>query len=661
MNKMNKFFLMGTMALSGMAGLTACSSDDDVNGNGNDGAVENGVVKTQFALNVPYASNGTRMTEGMTQGNGQTSGFRGISDMRLFAFHTGRTGDVANNVTKDSKSTSLIILGTDKDAMEQDNYRRIYRDVMVPIGTDHFVFYGTATGTSVDGSTVSEKFNTGILASQGLNPSKTELEAQTGYWTPNKVFFNLVPVAATASFGSTSDNGSKDILENLKNVLDTHTEDYAWNAITTDQINALKTTTQDNNTDAPKLKHAQTLFNKFKGLTAGSATSVVKALEDLRNAIGIDAVTSATSSNKVVKLLETLYVNTTAAINKINGLDTTKKDFPRNLHLPDGVAQLTFVDNTAGFKYVTPNASGDNSVNIGDQAINFNKITYPASLNYTVATTVKANDNVINGLNDASTNTKWPAYNAWETAASWNGWGNEVTADSRSIGLEKLIQYGVANFKFGAYMGSTELKDNASLNGENVDRTVPMLNGSKPSFKITAVLIGGQPNFVGWDYNPAAPTGETLAFDQTIYDNVMNCGDEGFTIKETAATKNNVAYNYTLVLDNKVATGTQADVVYVTLELENNSGMEFFGKNGIVPKGGKFYLVGKLDVNNANTKDNSQDHIFVQDHTTVAKFGIGSLKNAYNVIPDLRASSISLGLAVDLTWQNGMEFDYTID
>lgn len=34
--------------------------------------------------------------------------------------------------------------------------------------------------------------------------------------------------------------------------------------------------------------------------------------------------------------------------------------------------------------------------------------------------------------------------------------------------------------------------------------------------------------------------------------------------------------------------------------------------------------------------------------------GLGA---AYNVIPDLRTPALSIGLSVDLTWQNGLTFD----
>ena len=51
---------------------------------------------------------------------------------------------------------------------------------------------------------------------------------------------------------------------------------------------------------------------------------------------------------------------------------------------------------------------------------------------------------------------------------------------------------------------------------------------------------------------------------------------------------------------------------------------------------------------------------FIKDHTTVANFIIKNLQNAYNHIPDMRTSKINVGLAVDLSWQNGIKFDVNL-
>ena len=87
--------------------------------------------------------------------------------------------------------------------------------------------------------------------------------------------------------------------------------------------------------------------------------------------------------------------------------------------------------------------------------------------------------------------------------------------------------------------------------------------------------------------------------------------------------------------------------------------MDFYGQDGIIPKDAKFYLVGKLDpeATTGTTKPTGVDRVFVQDHITTANFTIKDLKKAYNCIPDLRTSGINVGLAVDLSWKSGIEFN----
>ena len=86
--------------------------------------------------------------------------------------------------------------------------------------------------------------------------------------------------------------------------------------------------------------------------------------------------------------------------------------------------------------------------------------------------------------------------------------------------------------------------------------------------------------------------------------------------------------------------------------------MDFYGKDGIILKNAKFYLVGKLDPTKEGlSKPTGVNRVFIQDYVTTANFNITSLKDAYNYIPDLRTSGINVGLAVDLSWQKGITFN----
>ena len=91
MKKIKFFSFASAVLLASAAGMTSCSSDS-IEPTGGSG-VAGQVVKTQFALNIPYGGNsstnqakqGTRMTDAMTQQSGKP--FRGISDIVLLTFN----------------------------------------------------------------------------------------------------------------------------------------------------------------------------------------------------------------------------------------------------------------------------------------------------------------------------------------------------------------------------------------------------------------------------------------------------------------------------------------------------------------------------------------------------------------------------------------------
>ena len=118
--------------------------------------------------------------------------------------------------------------------------------------------------------------------------------------------------------------------------------------------------------------------------------------------------------------------------------------------------------------------------------------------------------------------------------------------------------------------------------------------------------------------------------------------------------------------------------VFVALELQNNTGVDFFGKDNLIANGSNFYLIGELDpsgktgpalpayhalppydATNSSDATKTIPRVFIQDHMTIANFkiGVNSLKYAYLTVPDLRSSSVTLGLSVDLEWSTGLTFE----
>lgn len=611
MKNFSKYFLMGTVALSGMTAFTACSSENEPSAEVNP-TFNGSTVKTQFALNLPYAATGTRQGADVAQQDGK---FRGIQDMRLLPF----TGAAAAGQT----SASLIKLGFNSDAFQSDaeaQGRYIYRDVEIPVGTQNFVFYGKAK------EEVDNKFTNGNLVEEGLDVSTVSTVAL------NNVKFKLDAINSGLNLenAATADDSKsyKKVLKALQTVTDTKVTSADGTTIEWTNV----TVPNSGEADYAKLNHANKLWLSFKKLSAGSAASVSEALNRLEESVGVDALADgATATADGDGLLKTLKKNIKTAKDYLTG-----NTFPADLYLPDGAVQ---VELGAGNKWNFKSPS----VMVGSAKINYANIAYPAALYYTVNTPVKANDKASTGLTDDM----WPGRDAWTAGnATWSAdWKGEVVNSTRTIALEKAIQYGVANLKTTVKLKEVNLNDNAdAVGGQVVDQNIDV-NGK---LKLTGVLVGDQPQYVGWDFKAPAAT----SFDYTVYDNKI-ASDAALTTTESAP-------NYTLVLDNNKA--EQENVVYVVLEFVNNTGVDFYGKEGMVPKGGKFYLVGKLDkaATTGVTNTKNVDHIFVQDRTTVANFTISSLKNAYNNIPDLRSTSVSVGLAVNLTWEDGIVFDVNI-
>lgn len=611
MKKFRFFSFASAMLLASAAGMISCSSDS-IEPTGGSG-VAGQVVKTQFALNIPYGGNSstnqakkvTRMTDEMTQ---QSGNFRGISDIVLLTFSD--NPEIAGTINADKP----ISIGTDGNAYSKDTYRRLYRDIEIPVGTSHMIFYGRATKENRD-----SEFKTGKITDKG---DKTNL---------TNISHELNAISSTANFAT--DEDAKAIIKALNDIANakvTDGKDYTWATIGTEPNLPTWLTEHEK-------EFLKTRYKEFITLKAGSKTSVVAFINNLKAALVGETGEPTIPAER--KLTKEIYDKCVAALTAIESID-----FPGKFNLPDGVASLSWIAGESKFAYNAPN-----NVIIGSgNSINYQKICYPAELSYFVNTTTMVSDKDMSNLSE------FPAYNEWTnpTGANWTGKNfaeKAVENSTRTVGLKDPVQYSVAVLKSTVRCKVATLEDNAKeAGGFKANQSITVNDNS---FPVTGILIGGQPASVDWKYEPAS----SETFENTIYDNVMN----GSPMYAKYASEAPTVGNYTLVFDNK-KTGAE-NSVYVTIELENKSGQAFYGKDGIIQKDTKFYLVGQLDPKQTGlTNPNSVNRVFVQDYVTTANFKIKDLKDAYNCIPDLRTSGINVGLAVDLSWKTGITFDVDI-
>lgn len=589
---------MGTVALAGLGVMSSCSSDDL----GNDSTTNPGetkAVKTQFALNIPRANGGTRMSDDNAQAK---QNFLGMEDIRMFSF----------NAAPDAGSTStatFTLANIKSGIISETTSSKIYGDVSVPVGTTHFLFYahapqGTKTVTNAD------NFTKGVLDfTSGIDNTT----ATSG------ISAALVGVKGT-------DNGSADKLLAVLNAV-AGVENWSTFAKTTE---------------------LGKLYKNFITLKAGSANSIRLALQDLYNALGgvttgsdADAKTIANNIRTAIKTDNVFTV--TEQTNKTFAI-TTANTYPNNINLPDGAVQLSYAEATKTFSY-----AGKSDLT-GIQQLDAANICFPASIYYFQSSDIAATAAELD-------NTAWPKTTSdWtsNTVAPWlkdgaDGWTASVLPTTRSIAMRQNINYGVANLATTVKCGAETLADNVDFEVSKPNEFTGTVTVPTEGFPVTGLLIGGQPTKVGFDFQPASND----AFDYTIYDKNLT----GIVAKNGVAS----AVNYTIVLPNDKGRGVaKQEKVNVAIELTNNSGVAFRGFDGIIPAGAKFYLVGQLDPKDHNVTNVANLAVFMSDYKTTMNLNITSLKSAYNTIPDLRSTKLQLGLSVDLDWQAGLQFDVEI-
>lgn len=444
----SKYAYMGAIALVGAVGFTACSSDDDLTAPQNP-TFDGESVKTQFAINIPYAGGkDTRLGQNIVQGQTPNPTFRGMNNIRLVPF----TSEIVDNPTVTQTSIEPIALSNIESLQSGGNYK-VYNDVDIPVGVNHFLFYGEAAEA--------EDF-TGSLINGALIPSYEVSGWPLGQGVDN-ITFSLKPILGTGNV-TTSQTTLAQMLTDIAGI--SGTGGTAW-SVSTGELKAY--------------------YDNFIKLTAGSANSIKATLQKLYNSVKDDKTTAVDDLKDVIatKITETYFDATLQPDGKYTlewneSIGDEIKTFPNNLGLPDGSQQLTFADSK--FSYVDPKPG-----NILQQTA-YNKYVYPASLFYTVNTPIKVSEQTLttDGVYNGNPST-------WNDVLNlYNGGGTEVTSSTQSIALEKQIQYAVASLNLFVRFVDTYIYDN----GDKWPATAPIGQIAVPipneGFPLTGVLVGGQ-------------------------------------------------------------------------------------------------------------------------------------------------------------------------
>lgn len=598
MKKLNSFFLMGTVALAGLGVMSSCSSDDL----GNDPTTNPGetkAVKTQFALNIPRANGGTRMSDQNTQAN---KNFLGMKDIRMYSFN-------GEPIASSTSTATFTLAGISDITTEASS--KIYSDVSVPVGTTHFLFYAHAP----QGTTDTEKFAKGFLT---FTAPATEKTATDG-------------ISAALATVKKEDTTSPAALLKILN-------DVAG-------VNGWATAT-----DGTELNK---LYTKYTSAKAGSANSILLTLQSLYNNLGGIVTGANADAQTVAKAIRAKIAESFTATTGTDGYvtlaykETGVSKYPNNINLPDGAVELSFNATSKKFDYAATSGL------TGLTTLDASKICFPASIYYFQSSDLAATAKEMDANQWPNTTAKWTATTApWLKDASnlADGWTASVQPTTRSIAMRQNINYGVANLATTVKCGAASLADNTGLDVTDPSEFAGTVTVPEAGFPVSGLLIGGQPTKVGFNFQPTSDA----EYVQTIYDNNLT----DIVAKNGTAS----ATNYTIVLPNDKGRGVaDQNKVNVAIELTNKSGVAFRGADGIIPDGGKFYLVGTLEPENKTVEHVDNPAVFMSDYKTTLNLTITSLKNAYNTIPDLRSTKLQLGLSVDLDWQTGIQFDVNIE
>ena len=364
--------------------------------------------------------------------------------------------------------------------------------------------------------------------------------------------------------------------------------------------------------------------------------------------------------------------------------------FPFTFNLPRGATHMAWNSARKIFYYPdnfnTNDMGGTPSAEAGG-AYNAKSYYYPAELLYFGNSPIRTSskDKKVteypNGATDWVDNDSWNA--DWEDNAS-------VKAATHAVAMKYNINYGVAMLKTRIKYGAATLEDNNQKiqedkwNSTTTGEKNKSITVSASSFRLTGIIIGGQPTALRWDHLPKPGCSTGFIFDKDIESPAIP--KEGYS-----------DYNNTLVFDNFKGTlnssgiwvpAAEQDVVYIALELQNCTGEDFYGNFNLIRDEGYFYLIGALKPSEANNlasvftsenyshktdgyvippyaadgKPQNIPRVFMQDFKTTVNITLDkyALQAAYLTVPDLRSGSMTLGLSVDLEWEQGLDFDLNV-
>lgn len=387
----------------------------------------------------------------------------------------------------------------------------------------------------------------------------------------------------------------------------------------------------------------KTLFEAIEGLNTVLDAQIDAAADPLKielTALKTDWHKFTSASNANLGLAFTFLTDAVAALEEGDAKTALSEQVAKMTNALDAGYPYGLPEGTFALKEGAVRLSGDEVTGL-DNIIAAAKARYmkPAALTY-----------YVNAYPVDYSNTNAAALQWDKTAGAINATGSgisvartQISPSTTKIALNKTINYGVGRLDVAPVFIAAGGVMKGANDPEGNETTVSV---NSNSFELTGVLVGNLPTKLNWELNPV----QNEEFGATVFDaEVEKSSVSVFATKETAV------YEKCSYVILPATTGLKALSKNATIALQfKNNGAQFYGKDGIVPAGGTFYIAGQLSQNGSS--DVTEDAI-KKDFYTTAKLRIVTLKNATNTVPDIVNPTLELSMYVDLEWQEGVIFD----
>lgn len=582
-------------------------------------------VPVQMGMCVGGGSAATKGDATVVKELQESPGFSGLSSIVFLPYSS---EDASKTLENSIPRFSLAV-----DALPT-NHARLFTEKLftVPRKTDAFLVYGKVRKSGDQSNMVEFKHKNGSLVEQGLDvdvPQPASIgfspEAMlTSSETPSHAthiaqaltaVVTGTPFSISVTYGSTTETlyfqwngeiGDANLRECYENITaggalipgsGTNVE-----AMLTNLYKSLYTYTSINSNPYEIEKNGTIYTVRKKSdnsvLTYGDIYNGVKG-------VVLDRITNAVLPSDGESKFFTVS-GTDTGEPKVAFNDASLKNYPELYGLPSGAAAVRWTPSG----YVVPIEKGLDGI------APISAYCYPPSMYYYADSGILTSNEEIGP----------EEYNAgdWSTILAKYQDGDVVSSTTCAVALEDPLRFAVALLECKIKASADKLDDN---DGE----PYTLVDVSGTNFPLTGVIVGRQyPQ--KYDFTPDFHENDKQYY---LYDNQI---PGGIYLTQTAWS---VPFR-TLSLQTPEGKDT-----YFCLEFRNDSNKSFYGAEGRILPGHKFYLVGKLD---APGEGEARKEIFTKGYKTTVKCIISSLKEAHSAVPDMGIPLLNLGVDTVVDW-----------